>query len=97
MDFRTCYGHYEFLVMLFCLTNAPAAFLDLMKQLEIHKKNYLTHDLELATVVFTQKIWRHYLYDVHVDVFTDHKSLHKANMAADGLIQLSIGSVAHVK
>ena len=28
--FRTRYGHYEFLVMSFRLTNAPAAFMDLM-------------------------------------------------------------------
>ena len=28
--FRTRYGHYEFLVMLFGLTNAPTAFMDLM-------------------------------------------------------------------
>ena len=28
--FRTCYGHYEFLVMSFKLTNAPVAFMDLM-------------------------------------------------------------------
>ena len=28
---RTRYGHYEFLVMSFGLTNAPAAFMDLMK------------------------------------------------------------------
>ena len=28
--FRTRYGHYEFLVMPFRLTNAPAAFMDLM-------------------------------------------------------------------
>ncbi|KAH0784270.1 hypothetical protein KY290_003868 [Solanum tuberosum] len=45
------------------------------RQLKVHKKNYPTHDLELADVVFTLKIWRHYLYGVHVDVFTDHKSL----------------------
>ena len=31
--------------------------------------------LELAAVVFDLKIRRHYLYGVHVDVFTDHKSL----------------------
>ncbi|WMV58815.1 hypothetical protein MTR67_052200 [Solanum verrucosum] len=42
---------------------------------KVHEKNYPTHDLELATVVFALKIWRHYLYGVHVDVFTDHKSL----------------------
>ena len=46
------------------------------RQLKVHEKNYPTHDLELAAVVFALKIWRHYLYGVHVDVFTDHKSLH---------------------
>ena len=46
--------------------------LEKLKELE---KNYPTHDLELAAVVFALKIWRHYLYGVHVDVFTDHKSL----------------------
>ena len=45
------------------------------KKLKVHEKNYPTHDLELAAVVFALKIWRHYLYSVHVDVFTDRKSL----------------------
>ncbi|WMV50427.1 hypothetical protein MTR67_043812 [Solanum verrucosum] len=45
------------------------------RQLKMHEKNYPTHDLELAVVVFALKILRHYLYGVHVDVFTDHKSL----------------------
>ena len=44
-------------------------------QLKVHEKNYPTHELELAAVVFELKLWRHYLYGVHVDVFTDHKSL----------------------
>ena len=30
--FRTRYGHYEFLVIPFGLTNAPAAFMDLMNR-----------------------------------------------------------------
>ena len=30
--FRTQYGHYEFLVMPFGFTNAPAAFMDLMNR-----------------------------------------------------------------
>ncbi|WMV19272.1 hypothetical protein MTR67_012657 [Solanum verrucosum] len=45
------------------------------RQLKVHEKNYPTHDLELAAVVFALKIWRHYLYGVHVDVITYHKSL----------------------
>ncbi|WMV24218.1 hypothetical protein MTR67_017603 [Solanum verrucosum] len=47
--------------------------------------------------VFAIKIWRHYLYGVHVDVFTDHKSLYNANIVADALSRLSMGSVAHVE
>ncbi|GJU31228.1 putative reverse transcriptase domain-containing protein [Tanacetum coccineum] len=157
--FRTRYRHYEFLVMSFGLTNAPATFMDLMnrcsflghvvneqgihvdpakveavlrwnplrtpteiysflglagapilalpdgtedyvvysdashkgfrcflmqrdkviaympRQLKNHKKNYLTHDLELGAVVFALKIWRHYLYGIKFVIFTDHKSL----------------------
>ena len=45
------------------------------RQLKVHEKNYPIHDLELTAVVFALKIWRHYLYVVHVDMFTDHKSL----------------------
>ncbi|GJS58442.1 putative reverse transcriptase domain-containing protein [Tanacetum coccineum] len=45
------------------------------RQLEIHEKNYTTHDLELGAVVFALKIWRHYLYGTKCTVFTDHKSL----------------------
>ncbi|GKE25404.1 putative reverse transcriptase domain-containing protein [Tanacetum coccineum] len=32
------------------------------RQLKIYEKNYTTHDLELAPVVFSLKTWRHYLY-----------------------------------
>ncbi|GKF89114.1 putative reverse transcriptase domain-containing protein, partial [Tanacetum coccineum] len=45
------------------------------RQLKIHEKNYTTHDLELGAVVFTLKMWRHYLYDTKCVVFTNHKSL----------------------
>nr|GFA68948.1 retrovirus-related Pol polyprotein from transposon 17.6 [Tanacetum cinerariifolium] len=150
MAFRNRYGHYEFQVMPYGLTNAPALFMDLMNriakpmtkltqksvkfdwgekeetssqilkqklcsapilalpeasenfmvycdashkglgavlmqrekviayvscQLKIHKKNYMTHDLELGAVVFALKMWRHYLYGTRCVVFTDHKSL----------------------
>ncbi|KAH0656975.1 hypothetical protein KY285_031857 [Solanum tuberosum] len=107
------------------LTTAPVLTLP---EVENSEKNYPTHDLELAVVVFSLKIWSHYLYGVHVDVFTDHKSLQyvftqkklnlrqrrwlellkdydmsilyhpgKANVVADSLSRLSMGSTAHVE
>ena len=45
------------------------------KQLKPYEKNYPTHDLELASVVFSLKIWRHYLYSETYEIYTDHKSL----------------------
>ena len=81
-----------------------------------------------AAVVFSLKILRHYLYGVHVYVFTDHKSLQyvftqkglnlrqrrwleffkdydmsvhyhpgKANVIADAVRRLYMGSVGHVQ
>ncbi|GKB73963.1 putative reverse transcriptase domain-containing protein [Tanacetum coccineum] len=45
------------------------------RQLKIHEKNYTTHDLELGAVVFSLKLWRHYLYGTKCTVFTNHKCL----------------------
>ena len=45
------------------------------RQLKPHEKNYPTHDLELAAIVFALKIWRHYLYEEKCFIYTDHKSL----------------------
>ncbi|RDX93376.1 Retrovirus-related Pol polyprotein from transposon 17.6, partial [Mucuna pruriens] len=45
------------------------------RQLKIHERNYPTHDLELAAVVFILKIWRHYLYGSKFEVFSDYKNL----------------------
>ena len=39
------------------------------------KRTTLRNDLELATIVFTLKIWRHYLYGEMCIIYTDHKSL----------------------
>nr|GFB65073.1 putative reverse transcriptase domain-containing protein [Tanacetum cinerariifolium] len=45
------------------------------RQLKIHEKNYMTHDLELGAVVFALKIWRHYLYGTKCTMFTDPQEL----------------------
>ena len=45
------------------------------RQLKPNKKNYPTHDLELAAVVHALITRRHLLLGRKVDIFTDHKSL----------------------
>ena len=45
------------------------------RQLKLHKKNYPTHVLKLAAIVFALKVYRHYLYRSKYEVYTDHKSL----------------------
>ncbi|GJR82435.1 putative reverse transcriptase domain-containing protein [Tanacetum coccineum] len=61
------------------------------RQLKIHEMNYTTHDLELGAVVFSLKIWRHYLYGTKsIELFSDYDCeirYHpgKANVVADAL------------
>nr|GEX86668.1 putative reverse transcriptase domain-containing protein [Tanacetum cinerariifolium] len=43
------------------------------RQLKIHEKNYTTHDLELGSVVFALKIWRHYLYGTRIQAVRDRQ------------------------
>ena len=74
--FRTRYGHYEFLVMSFGLTNAPAAFMDLMNwvfrpyldrsvivfinDILVYSRSELEHERHLGLVL--QTLRRHQLY-----------------------------------
>ncbi|WMV18658.1 hypothetical protein MTR67_012043 [Solanum verrucosum] len=48
MVFRTWYGHYEFLVMSFGLTNSPMAFMDLM--------NKVFRNLDMFVIVFVDDL-----------------------------------------
>jgi hypothetical protein len=45
------------------------------RQLRKHEEKYLTHELELATVVHALKIWRHYIIGKRCEVYSDHKNL----------------------
>ncbi|GJY09652.1 putative reverse transcriptase domain-containing protein [Tanacetum coccineum] len=63
------------------------------RQLKIHEKNYITHDLELGAVVFALKMWRHCLYSTKwLELLSDYDCeirYHpgKANVVADALSQ----------
>ncbi|CAN4118138.1 unnamed protein product [Withania somnifera] len=74
--FRTRYGHYEFLVMSFGLTNAPAAFIDLMHRvlnpyldsfvivfiddILVYSRSKSDHDQDLGLILRTPR--EHKLY-----------------------------------
>ena len=44
-------------------------------QLKTYEQNYPTHHLELAAVMFSLKIWRHYLCGEKCEIYMNHKSL----------------------
>ena len=74
--FRTRYGHYEFLVMSFGLTNAPTTFMDLMNlvfrpyldrfvivfidDILVYSRSKLEHEIHLGLVL--QTLRRHQVY-----------------------------------
>ena len=74
--FRTRYGHYEFLVMSFGLTNAPVAFMDLMNRvfhpyldwfvivfiddILVYSRSELEHEIHLGLVL--QTLRKHQLH-----------------------------------
>ena len=45
------------------------------KKLKEHKRNYATHDLELAAIVHSLRKWRHYLMGRRFELIIDHNSL----------------------
>ncbi|KAG8472933.1 hypothetical protein CXB51_035052 [Gossypium anomalum] len=61
------------------------------RQLKPHEKNYPTHDLKLAAIVFALKIWRHYLFgevSYYELVINYHPG--KANVVTDALSRKSL-------
>ncbi|KAG8503264.1 hypothetical protein CXB51_001221 [Gossypium anomalum] len=70
------------------------------RQLKPHEKNYPTHDLELAAIVFALKIWRHYLFGERrwLELLKDYELVidyhpGKANVVADALSRKSLSAL----
>ena len=61
------------------------------RQQKNHEQNYPTHDMELAAIVFSLKIWRHYLYDEQFEIFLDHKSMKYIYTQRDFNMRLYMG------
>ncbi|GJX13979.1 putative reverse transcriptase domain-containing protein [Tanacetum coccineum] len=73
--FRTRYGHYEFQLMSFGLTNAPAVFMDLMNRV---CKSYLDRFVIVFIddiLIYSKSIKEHEGHLKLILRFTDHKSL----------------------
>jgi hypothetical protein len=45
------------------------------KKLRKHKENYAMHDLELLAIVYSLRVWRHYLIGKKIELKTDHYGL----------------------
>ncbi|KAH0661397.1 hypothetical protein KY284_026328 [Solanum tuberosum] len=65
------------------------------RQLKVHKKNYPTHDLELATIC--SPITRVFSMCLLKKSLMSNKGCGKANVVDDALSRISMGSTAHVK
>ncbi|GJU52638.1 putative reverse transcriptase domain-containing protein, partial [Tanacetum coccineum] len=59
------------------------------RQLKVHEKNYTTHNLELGAVVFTLKMWRHYLKEENFINEDLHGMINKLEPRADGTLCLN--------
>ena len=72
--FRTCYGHFEFTVMPCRLTNAPAAFMDLMHRIF---QPYLDHFVVVFVddiLIYSRSEWEHeYHLRIVLQLLIDHQ------------------------
>ena len=72
--FRTHYGHFEFTVMPFVLTNAPTAFMDLMHRVF---QPYLDHFVVVFMddiLIYSQSEWEHeYHLRIVLQLLRDHQ------------------------
>jgi hypothetical protein len=63
--FKTRYGHFEFVVMLFGLTNAPAIFMDLMNRIfRSYLDKFIVVFIDDILIYFSQIEHEHHLREV---------------------------------
>ena len=53
------------------------------RKLRRHEENYVTHDLELLSIIYALKVWRHYLVGRKFELRTDHGGLQHIFMQSD--------------
>ena len=72
--FRTLYGHFEFIVMSFGLTNAPAAFMDLMHRVfQLYLDQFVVVFVD-DILIYSQSEWEHeYHLRIVLQLLRDHQ------------------------
>ena len=72
--FRTHYGHFEFTVMPFALTNAPAAFMDLMHRVfQLYLDQFVIVFVD-DILIYSQSKWEHeYHLRIVLQLLRDHQ------------------------
>ena len=72
--FRTRYGHFEFTVMPFRLTNAPSAFIDLMYRVfQTHLDQFVVVFVD-DILIYSQSKWEHeYHLKIMLQLLRDHQ------------------------
>ena len=55
----------------------------ILRKLRRHEENYATHDLELLTIIYALKVWRHYLVGRKFKLNMDHCGLQHIFMQSD--------------
>ncbi|XP_070017130.1 uncharacterized protein [Nicotiana sylvestris] len=56
--------------------------------LKSHEKNYPIHDLELAAIVHTLKIWKHYLYCLSCGDTVQHADAKEVSIGDNGVLRM---------
>jgi hypothetical protein len=57
------------------LTQDERVIAYILRKLRRHEENYAMHDLELLAIVYSFKVWRHYLIGQKFELKTDHCEL----------------------